>query len=263
MPHLRSLIPLLTLITTACTTVDSGYVGVKTKFGEVQSGVLSEGLHFHWPGHEVVPMDARLQKFEVEAMASSRDLQEVRARVALNYQIVSAEAPRIYQSIGTIKSVEGNLIGPVLQEAIKLATAKYDSAQLIQDRASVKQVIFDYCAERLVEDQIVVRDVSIVNFAFNEGYQKAIEDKQVAQQMAEAATNDLQRIKVEAEQAEAKARGEANALLIGAEAEAKRQKLLGETMTDELIEWKAIEKWDGKLPTVQADGKSIIQVPVQ
>lgn len=259
----RRLIPLSTLLIAACTTVDSGYVGVKTKFGEVQGGVLGEGLYFNWPGHDVVMMDARLQMFEVDAMASSRDLQEVRAKVALNYQIVSAEAPRIYQGIGTIKSVEGNLIGPVLQEAIKLATAKYDSAQLIQDRASVKQVIFDYCTERLAGDQIVVRDVSIVNFAFNEGYQKAIEEKQVAQQMAEGATNVLQRIEVEAKQAEAKATGEANALLIGAAAEAKRQEMLSKTMTDKLIEWKALEKWDGKLPGVQAGGQSIIQVPVQ
>lgn len=248
---------------TACTVVDSGFVGVKTKWGEVQPNALGEGFYLNWPGHDVILLDARLQKLEVEASASSRDLQAVASTVALNYQIVSAQAPTIFQGIGTISAVENNLITPILQEAIKMTTAGYDAAQLIQKRDEVTQNIFDSCKDRLATNQIIVTNVSILNFAFNTEYQQAIERKQVAQQTAEAATNDLQRIEVEAKQAEAKARGEANALLIQAEAEAKRQKLLGETMTDKLIEWKAIERWDGKLPTVQAGGQSIIQVPVQ
>ncbi len=248
---------------TACTVVDSGFVGVKTKWGEVQPDALGEGFYLNWPGHDVILLDARLLKLEVEASASSRDLQAVASTVALNYQIVSAQAPSIFQRIGTIEAVENNLITPILQEAIKMTTAGYDAAQLIQNRNDVTQKIFDSCKDRLVSNQIIVTNVSILNFAFNAEYQQAIERKQVAQQTAEAALNDLQRIEVEAKQAEAKARGEANALLIQAEAEAKRQKLLGETMTDKLVEWKAIEKWDGRLPTVQAGERSLIQIPLQ
>lgn len=260
---LKSYVVLSALFLSACSTVESGHVGVKTEWGEVQPNVLPEGFHFLWPWHDIIEMNARLQMLEIEAAASSRDLQEVHAKVALNYQIVSAEAPRIFQGIGTIAAVEGNLITPILQEAIKMTTAGYDAAQLIQKRDEVTQMIFESCKGRLAPNQIVVTNVSIMNFSFNADYQQAIERKQVAQQTAEAATNDLQRIEVEAKQAEARAQGEANALLIGAEAEAKRQELLGKTMTKELIEWKTVEKWDGKLPTVQAGGQSIIQVPLQ
>ena len=50
-----------------------------------------------------------------------------------------------------------------------------------------------------------LRELSITDFQFDAQYQQAVESKQVAEQRALTATNDLARIKVEAQQAEAKA----------------------------------------------------------
>ena len=100
-----------------------------------------------------------------------------------------------------------------------------------------------------------------MNFTFDDKYQDAIEAKQVAEQKALAATNDLRRIEVEAKQEEARAQGQANSMLIQAKAEAERQELLRRTMTPELVQWQAIQKWDGRMPVVSGSaGGTIIDV---
>ncbi|CAN0456265.1 unnamed protein product, partial [Ectocarpus fasciculatus] len=65
---------------------------------------------------------------------------------------------------------------------------------------------------------------------------------------------------VEAKQAEARALGEANSALIGARAEAERQELLRKTITPELVQWQAIQRWNGVLPTVTGDEIPLLQI---
>jgi regulator of protease activity HflC (stomatin/prohibitin superfamily) len=245
---------------TACSpaSVDAGQVGVKTQWGAVQPDVYQEGLYITWVGQDIVSLDARVQKKEVSASASSKDLQVVSTAIALNYRIDTANAPKLYQSVGDLAQVEANIIDPVLMEAVKTATAQYNAEELITERRQVKDAITNYVKERLEQSYLVVTDLSIVNFTFDAKYQDAIEAKQVAEQQALAAGNDLKRIEVEAKQAEASAQGRANAMLIEARSEAERQELLRSTMTPELVQWEAIQKWNGAMPTVMGEGANAI-----
>jgi len=255
---------LATLLTasfsTGCSprTVGAGNVGVKTVWGAVEQTVFPEGFYWEFVGTEIIEMDAKIQKKEVSATASSKDLQVVTAVIALNYRLDPAKAPLVYQSIGTLPQVESTVIDPVLQEAVKTATASYNAEELITNRREVKDAISAYVKERLEQSHLVVTDLSIVNFQFDQKYQDAIEAKQVAEQRALTATNDLKRIEVEAKQAEAISQGKANASLIEARAEAERQELLRKTITPELVQWEAIQKWNGILPSVQGSGTNSI-----
>jgi regulator of protease activity HflC (stomatin/prohibitin superfamily) len=251
------------LLATGCSphVVEAGTVGVRVDWGAVQPGAMPEGLYWRtWLRSRVVNVDARLQKKETRATASSRDLQVLTAIIALNYRLDPQHAATIYQSIGDLPEVDRNLIDPVLQEAVKTATARYNAEELITKRPEVKQAINDYVTNVLDASHVVVVDLNIVNFEFAEQYQQAIEAKQVAEQKALAATNDLRRIEVEAKQNEAIALGRANALLIQAKAEAERQQLLRQTITAELVQWEAIQKWDGQMPLVQGEGNSFVDV---
>lgn len=237
-------------------SVDAGQVGVKTVWGAVQPDVYQEGIYLTWVGQDIISMDARMQKKEVSATASSKDLQVVSAVIALNYRIDTEKAPNLYQGIGNLEQVESNIIDPVLQEAVKTATAQYNAEELITERRQVKEAISTYVKQRLEQSFLIVTDLSIVNFSFDSKYQEAIEAKQVAEQSALTASNDLKRIEVEAKQAEAQALGRANAMLVEARSEAERQELLRRTMTPELVQWQAIQKWDGTMPLVLGDGSS-------
>jgi len=253
----------LALGMTGCSphVVEAGTVGVRVDWGAVQGGGMPEGLYWRpWLKTRIVNLDARVQKKETRATASSRDLQVVTTIIALNYRIDPAAAATIYQSLGDLPSVDRNIIDPVMQEAVKTATARYNAEELITKRPEVKQAITDYVTKVLESSNVQVIDLNIVNFEFDNQYQAAIEAKQVAEQKALAATNDLRRIEVEAKQQEAIAQGKANAALIEARAEAERQELLRKTITPELVQWQAIQRWDGRMPLVAGEGAAFVDV---
>ena len=254
---------LLPLLTTGCSphTVEAGTIGVMTEWGAVQPDPLPEGFYWvSWFGEDIINVNARVLKMEADASASSMDLQVVTTKIALNFRIDPNMVVDIFQDIGNLQQVETNIIDPVLQEAVKTATARYNAEELITRRPQVKADITQYVTDRLATSNLIVTDLSIVNFQFDSKYQDAIEAKQVAEQQALAAQNDLRRIEVEARQAEARAQGEANASLIEARAEAERQELLRRTITPELVQWEAIQRWNGVLPSVTGDEIPMLQI---
>jgi regulator of protease activity HflC (stomatin/prohibitin superfamily) len=136
---------------------------------------------------------------------------------------------------------EPRVITPAILEAIKSVTAQYDVQELVGKRPEVRDKIEAFVTSRLTSYHIVADTTSITDFKFSDQYEQSIEAKVVAQQRAEQAQNDLNRIKVEAQQKIAAAEGEAAAL--------KAQK---EQITDNLLALRTIEmlqsKWDGHLP---------------
>ncbi|TAG05078.1 MAG: prohibitin family protein [Cytophagia bacterium] len=233
---------LFSVLMMSITTVDSGSVGVVVRLGAVQPITLPEGVHFVLPFvTSVVEINTRIQKIEANATASSKDLQNVTSKVALNYQLSSQKAQTIYQTLGL--DYANSIIQPTIQESIKSATARYTAEELITKRPQVKEDVYQYIKKRLAQNNILVTDFSIVDFSFSPEFNRAIESKEVAKQKALTAKNDLDRIKTEAEQAREAAAGQADA-----------QKLLQQALDDRLLQLKAIEKWNGILPIVQGSG---------
>jgi len=232
------------IIFSSITIVRPGTVGVITYFGAVQDRLLPEGMHFVVPiMTKVEHIDVRVQKVQSKATASSRDLQPVTSEVALNFYVDKTKANLVFQELGP--NYISTIIDPTIQESIKSATARFNAEELITKRPEVKELVFKYIKKRLAENHIIVTDFSIVDFNFSKEFNQAIENKQIAEQKALTAENDLKRIKTEAQQEIEKAKGDAEA-----------QELLKATLDDRVLELKAIEKWDGKLPTVMGEGST-------
>ncbi|MBI2346370.1 MAG: prohibitin family protein [Deltaproteobacteria bacterium] len=224
--------------------IGAGERGVVMQLGAVQEKVLEEGLHFRVPFvQRVVVIDVRTQKMQVNAPSYSRDLQNVDTVIALNFHVDPTRVNKLWQEIG--RDFEGRIIHPAIQESVKAATAQFTAAELVEKRPMVKDEIKSILQERLGGRYLLVDDFSIVDFKFSESYEKAIEEKQVAQQQALKAENDLRRIQVEAEQRVATAKAEAEAIRITAEA--LRQ-------NPDLIQLEAVKKWDGKMPQFAGGG---------
>jgi regulator of protease activity HflC (stomatin/prohibitin superfamily) len=188
-------------------------------------------------------MDVKIQKEEVIATAASKDLQTVESKVALNYHIDPMRVANIYQEIGINYNIR--LIDPALQESVKSTTAKYTAEELITRREEVRDAIRAHLVEKLQPRGILIDDFNIVDFQFSASFDQAIELKVTAEQSALAAKNKLEQIKFEAEQQIAEARGKAEALRI--ESAALQS-------SPQILELRALEKWDGKLPSVMGSG---------
>src|SRR3990172_7019972 len=235
--------------------VGPGQRGVLMRLGAVQKGVLSEGFHFKLPFIDsAVNMNVQVQKNEAKADAASKDLQVVSTVIATNYHLIPEAVDEVYQKIGV--AFEDKVIQPAVQEVIKAVTAKYTAEELIAKRGEVSSAIRTALAERLVVFNIKVIEVSVADFNFSRGFNDAIEAKQVAEQQVAKSKNELERIKVENEQKISQAKAEAEGLKI------QRQEITESLLKLREIEnqRKAIEKWDGKLPSVTGGTVPFIQV---
>jgi regulator of protease activity HflC (stomatin/prohibitin superfamily) len=236
-------------------TVPAGYRGVITTFGNPDSGVLSEGIHFRLPlAQKINLVNVSIQKGEGEGDAASRDLQIVHTRVALNYHIRPEGAVSVFRDLGNEPGQR--IIIPAVQEAVKAVTARFTAEELIAKRTDVRDQIMVQLRERLSRHAVAVDEFSIVNFNFSRSFNEAIEAKTTAEQLKLKAERDLLRIEVEAKQRVAQARAEAEALSI------QRQQVTPELIRLREMENQriAIEKWDGKLPNVSGGAVPFINV---
>ena len=225
------------------TTIKTGERGVVTRFGKVQRS-LDQGLHFKIPLIESVDKtNVQTQKEQTEASAASSDLQNVRATVAVNWNVQPDKVVDLYVKVGS--KFGSTIIDPAIQEVVKAVTAKYTAEELITKRPQVTEDIQSQLYERLISNDIVVTSVSIVNFDFSESFNEAIEAKVTAEQQALAQKNKLEQVKYEAEQRVVQSKAEAEAIKIQAEA-------LKEN--NGLVELEAVKKWNGVLPTTVTNG---------
>lgn len=240
----------------SATVIGAGKQGVVTRFGAIKDKTLEPGFHFVAPFIDNVKVfDVKEQKEEVEAGSASKDLQSVSAVIALNYHLDPNKVNQLYQELGT--DYRNRIINPAIQESVKSATAQFSAEELITKRQKVREAVVSALTAKLSRRYIVLDDLSIVNFNFSTDFNKSIEQKQVAEQNALKAQQDLKRIEVEAKQKIEQAKAEAESL-----------KLQKQQVTTELIELRkieaqleAIKKWDGKLPTYSGGTIPFIQLP--
>lgn len=230
----------------ATVTVDAGHTGVVTTFGKVSEVVLQEGLHFKIPFvQQVVQIDNRVLKTDVESTSASKDLQTVSSTISVNYRINTMDSANIYKNVGT--TFDEVIVKPAIQECVKAVTAEFTAEELITQRQVISEMMREKLAAKINPYGLNIEIFNIISFDFSEEFNKAIEAKQTAQQSALKAEQDLQRIKVEAEQQVEQARAEAEAY-----------RLKNEQITEAMIIMEYISKWDGHLPVVTSDNGSML-----
>lgn len=234
----------------AFTTVKAGHTGVVVTLGKVSDSVLGEGLHVKIPFiQQIVQVDNRVRKAEVDCSSASKDLQTVSSTIALNYKVRNASSAEIYRNVGP--DFEKIIISPAIQECVKAVTARYTAEQLITERQSIGDQMKSLIDEKISSYGLDIELFNIITFEFTAEYNAAIEAKQTAQQNALKAEQDLQRIKVEAEQTVERA-----------QAEAEAYRLKSEQITPQMIAMEYIDKWDGKLPSVAGGDSSSMLIDI-
>ncbi len=252
----------------AFVVIPAGHTGVVVTLGRVSDQVLQEGFHFKIPlAQEIVEIDNRIVKLEVTTEAFSKDLQTVSTVLAVNYRIAKNMSYSIYKEVGA--AFEEVLVTPAVNEALKAVVAQYTASDLVASRSEVSVELDTELNGKLNARGIYIEDLNIIDWDFSPEYIAAVEAKQVAEQnLIKTTTEQEQQIVIAEAEAEKKviaAQAEAESALIAAQAEAQRIKLeaeaqaeanriLAQSVSEELIHYQTVDKWNGQLPQVSMSG---------
>ena len=271
-----------------CTVrIPAGYVGVVYNMnGGISDKTLSQGFHVVAPTQNVTTYSIGIEQSYLTASKDgdsngdesfevpSNDGKGLTVDMTFTYRY---DADRVADTFTRFKGQSGkdvkdSFIKPNIMSWTKEVTAKYSVIDLLGDkRATLNSELTDYLKQKFEPYGIVIESVSLINIDPDEETRSAVQKKVNAQQDLELAKIEQQTANVNAEKEKEVAITKANqeketaqinaeAKLIEAQAEAESNRLIAQSLTPELIEKQKYEKWDGKLPTVQAGGNSSIIV---
>lgn len=219
--------------------VQPGFRGVEVTLGKVSTEFKPEGFGTKSPFiTHIVSIPVRQITRELPAECYSSDLQQVNVSLRVLYRIPEASVVRIYKEFAG--DPFDSLIAPRVQEAIKEVTALQSAEQIVKKREDIKAKSLIAAREK-IGGILDVEDIVLENITLSKELEAAIESKMVQEQEAAKARFTQQKAQIEADTAIIRAKGEAEAIRIRAEA-----------IRDNpgLIQLQIVEKWDGKAPLV-------------
>ena len=249
------------VVLSAGAIVPAGCTGVVVTLGSVSDSTYSEGFHLKIPFvQQVEIVSNKIQVYETDASAVSKDLQTVNSKIAVNFRVRSDASASIYKNIGA--DYQQVILMPAVQESMKAISAKYNAEQLITNRNQVGQEIKEQLESKVSEYGIQIEKFNIVNFDFSAEFNSAIEQKQVAEQnLLKTKTEQEEQLVIADADAQKKikaANAEAAAIKAKADAQADANKVISESLNDTLLKYQFLEKWDGTVPKVAGSANPLL-----
>lgn len=234
-------------------TVNSGELAVVKRLGKI-TGTRDAGTNFDlWFTTSYQKYDTKVQNVEIITAAYSSDAQTMDVNMTLQYQIMPDKVTDIAIQYGTLEVLQGRIQSIVIEKT-KAVLSSHKAMDIIAKRASISPEVETAVKTAVDENYFVgITAVVLTNVDFSDSFEKAVEDKMIAEQAKLKAEYDNE-TKI------AKAEADAKALMIAAEAEAAANELITKSLTNQVLESKFYEKWDGKLPQVMGEGSAILDV---
>lgn len=260
-------------------TVPTGYTGILTSFGKVEPNTVSAGVHVIAPWQKIVKLDNRTQKVSVETDTFSKDIQQVKVSLAVNFCIDQATAQELYKTVGV--NYYDSVVLPRILENVKAVVAEYSAENLVAKRGELSDEILTRLTDDAAAYGINIISISVEDIDFTDEFTDAVERKQVASQNKLAAETEQAQKTMEEQAAadraviSAKAKAEqdviaanaelevtkiqAEAALYAGEKEAEMNKRIAESLTPNLVKYYYIKQWEGVLPkTVLGEDNSFM-----
>jgi prohibitin 2 len=233
-------------------TVETGHRGIKVSFGQVEGEPLTEGLYFTDPFTTTIEqMDIRTLRWDGKAATHTKDVQSATITFSLNYALRPEMVGTTYKTVG--ENWANTLVEPVVLQDLKDEIAKWDAVDLVASRQIASDHIQAAVMSDLGKKGVTVSGFFLTDVEFSGGFTASIERKVIAAQDALAAQNKTEQVKQEQAQELLRAQTAAQSMKIRADALSQNPKL---------VEWEAVQKWNGVLPQYSMGGTlPFIQMP--
>ena len=266
--------------------VPAGYVGVVYNMsGGVDGEVLQQGWHIVAPTKKVTTYSIGIEQsyLTAEDKGDSKkdesfniptsDGKTVKVNLEFSYRF---NADKVADTFVQFKGRSGEdikdtFIKPKIIAWTQEVSANYPVTDIFGDqRTKINAELDTYLKTKFEPYGIIIDTVNFTDISVDDETAAAIQKKVTAQQELELAEieaktatiqaeKDREVAKIQAEKNKEVAEIKAEELLISANAEAEANRIVSESLTDQLIEQQTIEKWNGKLPTVMGSDSTILK----
>jgi len=267
----------LVLLPTSFTYVNPGYVGIviHRAGGGVDKTPLGPGLHFRNPlttGIEEYPVYMQTlilakgsndgSHYNDEINVNSKEGQPVSLDVSMSFELDPDKAPNLYSTFRRdIEAIQHGYVKQAIRQALQEVIGNEEIAAVIgPKKAEAVNQTQQLLSQRLTQYGIVVKQFTINELRAPQAVIDAINQKNVMQQQALTAQNELQKNQFQAQGDSIKAAGQAKAILAVAEAQSKANELLSRSVTANLVQYEMAKKWDGKMPQVSSGTMPLLQI---
>lgn len=254
------------------TIIPTGYTGVRVTFGQVDQRTLNNGFNFHAPFiQEIVLVNNKQQDIKFNENSISSETSErntvIFKGITVTYQINPEKSAWIYANVTNYEAglVNESLVASAIKTTSKtLSPVDCTNRSILEPKAKdniQKSIDEKYGPEVVYVNKVVINDAS-----FDAEYDEKIAKKQQAQidyetQQIENKKN-IEKAEADATVTKTNAQAKADAKVIAAKAEADSNKTISDSITDEVLQNRYYDTWDGKLPTtvVGSDALSSILI---
>jgi len=263
------LMPIFLLFATvglsACDRVEPGQVGIKVYMLGGSKGVDHEVLPVgrHWIG-----VNERLYLFPTftqnttwanneQIVFQDIDGLTIAGDFGIQYQLDQAKIATIFQKYRRgIDEITDTFLRNEVRDALVAETASMKAEDIYgRGKEVLMQRVLARVQSRVGPDGILVASIYAIGpFRLPPEVMTALNAKIAATQKAQQRENEVAQAKAEADKEVETARGRAQSVLLEAKAQAEANQTLARSLTPELVQWQAIQKWNGTLPTVTGTG---------
>lgn len=267
----------LTVLFVSCTKVPAGYVGVKVyllgKDKGVDNEVLGVGRYyigfneelFKYPTYQINYVYTRDENegssSNEEFTFQTKEGMECSMDLGIGMHFNPTQISKMFQ---TYRKGEEDIRGIVVRNSLRDALNKIAGTMNVEyvygeGKAKLIDSVQNVVKHALDSTGIIIDKAYLIgSIRIPESVKEALDSKVKMTQEAQKAENQVQKARAEAEIAIAKANGTAQSLLIEAKAQAEANRLLSNSITQTLVNYKAIETWNGELPQVSGGATPFI-----
>lgn len=277
-PVVVAAVALLVIVPSMFVYINPGSVGIVIHKlgGGVDREPLGPGLHFRNPlttGVEEYPVYMQTliltrgstdgSPGNDEINVNSREGQPVSLDVSLSFELDPAKAPTLYSTFRTdIASIQHGYVKQAIRQALQEVVGGEEIAEILgPKKAETVSAAQALLSTRLEQYGFVVKQFTINEIRAPQTVMDAIGAKNVMQQQALTAQNELQKNTFQAQGDSIKAAGRAKAILAEAQAQAEANRLLSESVTPTLVQYEMAKKWNGQMPQVSGGATPLLQLP--
>ncbi|HVE80304.1 MAG TPA: prohibitin family protein [Gemmatimonadaceae bacterium] len=273
-----SAVALVLLLRTTITYVSPGNVGIviNRAGGGVSAKPLPPGLHLRNPlttGIEEYPVYMQtlvLTRDRTESTARNEEInvnsvegQPLSLDVSMSFELEPARVPQLYSTFrADVATIQHGYVRQTIRQALQEVVGSEEIANILgRNKAEVVSRTQSVLERRLSPYGIVVRQFTINELRAPNAVLEAINAKNVMQQQALTAQNELQKNEFQARGDSIKAAGRAKAILAEARAQSEANRMLAQSITGTLVQYEMAKRWNGQMPQVSGGAMPLLQLP--